>query len=134
MHQQHTLQSFKNMILSRNLDQICRKMVYFLEKSGKIAAALGALPQTPDGLWRLGAPPPDPRAITSITCCSYFFESVCSANVIDVKQEQKELRNSNSAFAPHFLLQTLRWLSQQTPLDQISWHHNNYDRYYLILE
>jgi len=45
--------------------------------------------QTPDGLRRLGAEPPDPQVVTSIICYSYFLESVCSANVITVKKEGK---------------------------------------------
>jgi len=52
---QHTLQLLKNTILSRNLYQICLKMRYFLEKAGKIAAALEAPPQPPSasGGWGL---------------------------------------------------------------------------------
>jgi len=37
--------------------KICLKMLYFLEKTGKIAAALGAPTQTPVGLRRLEAEP-----------------------------------------------------------------------------
>jgi len=41
---QHTLQSFKSTILSRNLDQNMLKNAFFMEKAEKIAAALGAEP------------------------------------------------------------------------------------------
>jgi len=50
---QHTLQSFQNTILSRNVDQTMLKNA-FLEKAGKIAAALGAQPPNPVGFRRLG--------------------------------------------------------------------------------
>jgi len=63
----------------------------------------------------------DPRVVTSITCHSYFLEGVFSANVVTVKKEQKELRNSNNVL----LL---------SPLAQISRRLNNYDIYYIILE
>jgi len=38
-------------------------MLYYLEKAGKIAAALGVRPQTPVSLRRMGAPPPDPQIV-----------------------------------------------------------------------
>jgi len=62
-----------------------------LKKSKKSPQRWGLRPQTPVGLWRLGAQPPDPRVVTSITCYNYSFEGVCSANVITVKKEQKNL-------------------------------------------
>jgi len=43
-------------------------MLYFLEKVGKISAALGAPPPTPVGLRRLGALPPDPPS-----CYSHYI-------------------------------------------------------------
>jgi len=47
-------------------------MLYFFEKKGKIAEALGAPPQIPVGLRRLGAPPPDPQVVTLVICSNYF--------------------------------------------------------------
>jgi len=68
-------------------------MLYFLEKTGKIAAALGAPSQTPIGLRRLGDPPPGPRVVTHITYYSYTFEEgVCYTNVIAVKKNIKNLK------------------------------------------
>jgi len=67
-------------------------MLFFLKKLEN-RRSVGAAPV---GLRRLGAPSSDPRFVTLITCCNYFLEGVCSANVITVKKEQKELRNSNN--------------------------------------
>jgi len=63
-HQQHTLQSFKNMLLSRNLDQNMHKNALFLEKSEKSPQCWGLRLQTPVGLRQLGAPLPNPRVVT----------------------------------------------------------------------
>jgi len=59
------------------------KNALFFGKNWKIAAALGAPPPNPH--W-----PPDPRFVTPITCYSYFFEGVCSANVLS-KRNKKNL-------------------------------------------
>jgi len=108
------------MFLSRNLDQNMHKNALFFEKISKIAAALGA-------------PPPNPRVVTPITCHSYFLEGVYSANVITVQKEQKELRNNNNAlllpFISYFKL-CAGYLA--TTLAQISRHRNNYDLLYII--
>jgi len=46
-HQQHTLQQFKNMILSKKLNQNLPKSKLFFEKNCKICHLLGAFhPQT----------------------------------------------------------------------------------------
>jgi len=61
-HQQHTLQSVKTRFYAEILTKICRKLLYFLEKNGKIAPALGAPPPNPR--WPPaaggGGPPPPP--------------------------------------------------------------------------
>jgi len=44
----------------------------------------------------LGAPPPDPRVVAPSSVTVTFEEVVCSANVITVQKEQKELRNTDS--------------------------------------
>jgi len=74
------------------------KNALFFEKKniGKLPQRWGLRSQTLVGIRRLEAPHPDPRVITLISCYSYFLEGVCSANVITVKKEQRELRNSNN--------------------------------------
>jgi len=75
-----------------------------LEHSGKSPQRWGLRPQTPLGLRRLGAPPPDPRVVTPITCYTYFLEGVCSANVITVKRKKKKLEIAIIfCFCPSFL-------------------------------
>jgi len=59
-------------ILSRNLDQNMLKMLYFLEKAGKIATALGgSAPKPPlaSGGWGSVPRPPNCVIPTQITCC-----------------------------------------------------------------
>jgi len=98
-HEQHTLQSFKNTFLSRNLDQNMLKNALFFEKVWKIAAALGTPPPNPR--WPL-AEPPYLRVVSPFTCHSYFLEGACSGNVIIVKKKQEELRNSNNVLVLPF--------------------------------
>jgi len=113
------------MLLSRNLDQNMQKNALLFGKKRKIAETLGLRPQTPELL------PPSSVTVT-------FEEGVCSANVIAVQKDQKELRNTGSnnvlllPFISYFALQTLRRV--QTPLAQISRHRNNYDLYFFIFE
>jgi len=97
-YQQHTFQSFKTTFLSRNLDQNMYKNTLFFEKIWKIAVAL---PPLASGGWELR--PQTPRVVTPITCHSYFLEGVCSANVITVQKEQKEVRNSNNVLLLSFI-------------------------------
>jgi len=81
------------------------------------------------------------RVVTPITVTDRFVtdrlvtsfeEVVYSTNVIAVKKNLKIAIMFCSC--PHFLLQTLRKVPEQTPLTQISRHRNNYDLYYLIIE
>jgi len=54
-------------------------MLYFLEKSEKIAAALGTWPPNPVGLWWLGTSPPDLQVVTLTQLdrwCSDFSPSL----------------------------------------------------------
>jgi len=79
---QHTLQSFKNTFLSRNLDQNMHKNAYIFwkkKKTGKISAALGA--------------PPTHRVVPPITC---YISFLGSTHVITIEMEQNLLRNSNN--------------------------------------
>jgi len=65
------LQSFKNTILSKNLDQNTLKNALFYGKLEKIAASVGgSAPKPPLALWRLGYLPPDLRVVisTQFTC------------------------------------------------------------------
>jgi len=47
-------------------------MLYFLEKNGKIAEALGAPSPNPRWPPAVGAPPPDPQVVTPVICTNNF--------------------------------------------------------------
>jgi len=65
------------MLLSRNLDKICRKMLYFLDKTGKITVALGAPPPLASGGWELRLQnPPSCYPLSPVTVT--FKEGVCT--------------------------------------------------------
>jgi len=46
-------------------------MRIFEKKAVKSPQRQGRSPRTPIGLWRLWAPPPDPRIITFTYCCRF---------------------------------------------------------------
>jgi len=74
----HILKSFKNTLLSRDLDPNIFKMLYFWKKLEKLQPRWVLRPRTPIVFWRL---PPDPRVVASITCYySCFLKHVCSAH------------------------------------------------------
>jgi len=84
MHQR-TLRLFKKTFLSKHLDKICLKMLYFLEKAGKIAPALRDPPPNPVGFRRLGALLPDPQVVAPITSyAAQFFQSFKKHGLRDV--------------------------------------------------
>jgi len=73
----HTLQSFKNTILSRNVDQnMLKNALFFGKMLEKSPQRWGLCHQTLLGLRRLGALPPDPQVVTptQFTC---YFKQLC---------------------------------------------------------
>jgi len=68
------IQPFKNVDLSRNLDQNMPKNAYFLKKNCKIAAASGARPPLTSGDWELRSQIPalllSPIAVVFVECVS----------------------------------------------------------------
>jgi len=88
-------------------------MLYFLEKTEKIAAALGAAPSTL--CWPSAAGGSTPRTLKLLLPSPVrvtFPKAFCSTP-----------SNTPLAQSP-----------SNTPLAQISWHRNNYYLYYLIVE
>jgi len=61
-------------------------MLYFLKKTGKSSQRWGLRPQTPIA-------PETPSCYSHHLLQLLIFEEACSANVISIKKEQKELRN-----------------------------------------
>jgi len=69
---QHTLQSFKNTFLNRNLDKICLRMLYFYDKSWKNRRSVGS--STPNPLLASGGwGGPDLQVDTLTRLTSYFW-------------------------------------------------------------
>jgi len=90
-------------------------MLYFLKKLENRRSVGGSAPKP---------------TLTSIACYSYFVEGVWNANVIAIKKEQKEFRNSiNVLLLPlisYFKL-CAGYFRKRHALAQISRHRNNYD-------
>jgi len=83
------------MFLSINLDKNMQKNFLFFGKKQKITETLAAPnPPLASGSWGLRPQTPELLPLSSVTVT--FEEGVCSANVIAVQKEQKELRNTDS--------------------------------------
>jgi len=103
-----------------------------MEKSPK---RWGLRLRTPVGHQRPVAPPPDPPSCYPHHLFRYFLEGVCSANVIAVKKEHKELRYCNNVLLlPHISYFKLCAGTLAKTTDSDFSARNDCDLYYLILK
>jgi len=106
----HFLQAFK----SRNVEQSVLKNVYFLEKDVKNRLNVGGkAPETPVGLQRLGAPPPDPRDVTPV--CYYIVVKFISSTKCGLLPSKKNKFCIFQIFAAifHFKFYSFCWQGAQ---------------------